>query len=328
MFSRVLSRRQFLGLAAAVALAGAGRISGQDIEAEPLIVTRMRADLEQTIGGLGIALDFRAIDSQYNEAFRIQINADRLMPVASCFKAFIVPYYLLNTPPSEWDYGENSLLYSTAVHSSNGATGVVLDNVARRVPGSENAIVKFNNFLRWMGLVNGLHTWNWVNSPTEGLSDPRFAPSLVTGRVVRLRGEAFQVDNAFTAADLARGHDFITRGEYFTRSERIREALRVTKEILSIPSLATNYWSPIERVFPAGYTGKDGILPASDIQTGRVVNDAGALQVGNTTYLVAFMSAGESESTAINVLREVIRQMDVYAQAVGDVRLEGQQYGS
>jgi hypothetical protein len=300
----------------------------QDWEVESPVVTRIREHLEWVIGGWTMALDFRGFDPAYNEWFRIQINADRLMPVASCFKAFVVPYYFLHTPPAEWRYDENSALYSMAVHSGNAVTGVVLDNVARRIPGSDNAIVKFNNFLRQMGLANGLHTWNWEGSPTAGLSDPRYAPSAVNGRVVRVRDQIFQVDNVFTAADLARGHDYITRGRYFTSSAEVREVLRVTQELLSVPSTATGYRSPIERVFPPGYTGKDGVLPASDIQTGRVIADAGALHVGDHTYIVAFMSAGESESVALDVLREVVGQIGVYEQSIGGTRLEDLLYGS
>ena len=323
-----LSRRHFLRLMAGAALGAASRTVAQDWEVESPLVAGMRHDLEQVIGGLNMSLDFRGFDSAQNEVFRLQINADWLQPVASCFKAFIVPYYFLNTPPDAWDYGETSLLYSVVVHSNNGATGVVLDNIARRVPGSDNAIVKFNNFLAQMGLSSGLHTWNWEGTPTEGLTDPRFAPSMVTGRVVRIRGQVFQVDNAFTAADLARGHDFITRGEHFTQSEQMREALRLSKQLLSLPSTSTGYLSPLERVYPLGYTGKDGILPASDIQTGRVVNDAGVVHVGSRSYIIAFMSAGESESVALNVLREVIHQMSVYEQSVDGAHLETLLYES
>lgn len=316
------SRRHFLRLLGSAALAAAGRAAAQDWEVETPTIARMREHLEAVIGGLNIALDFRGFDVTHNELFRIQVNADALEPVASCFKAFVVPYYFLNTPASEWDYGENSLLYSMAVHSSNTATGLILDSVARRLEGPDNAIVKFNDFLRDMGLANGLHTWNWEGSPTAGLTDPRFAPSAVNGRVVRIRGLVYQVDNVFTAADLARGHDYITRGEYFTDSERIREALHLTKALLSIPSTTTGYQAPIERVFLPGYTGKDGILPASDIATGRVVNDAGVVRVGDNHYIIAFMSAGESESVALNVLREVVGQIDVHEQSIGGTRLE------
>lgn len=323
----MLSRRQLLRLLGAAAALTAGRAVAQDWEVESPVVARIREHLAWVIGGWSMTLDFRGFDQTFNERFRIQINADKLMPVASCFKAFAVPYYFLHTPPNEWRYDENSVLYSMAVHSNNAATGVVLDNVARRISGSDNAIVKFNNFLRLMGLANGLHTWNWEGSPTAGLSDPRYAPSAVNGRVVNLRGQIFQVDNLFTAADLARGHDYITRGGYFTSSTEVREVLQRTQELLSIPS-STGYRSPIERVFPQGYTGKDGILPASDIQTGRVIADAGALHVGEHTYIVAFMSAGESESAALDVLREVVGQIGVYEAAIGGTRLEDLLYGS
>jgi hypothetical protein len=282
----------------------------------------MRQHLQDVFGNLNMALDFRGYDADQNEGFRIQINADHLEPVASCFKAFILPYYFMNTPEDQWEDGDSSLLYSMAVHSNNVATGIVLENVAGRVRGQGNAIVKFNDFLRYIGIRSGLHTWNWDGSPTTGMRDPRFEPSLNTGRVVNVRGNLFPVDNVFTAADLARGHDFITRGEYFTPHDQLRRVIQRTKEMLSIPSATTGYESPIERVFPPGYTGKDGILPAADIATGRVVNDAGALRVGGNTYIIAFMSAGESESTVLVVLNEVIGQIDVYQRASGGIALQ------
>ena len=37
---------------------------------------------------------------------------------------------------------------------------------------------------------------------------------------------------------------------------------------------APDYQSPIERVFPAGYMGKDGVLPAGDVEAGRFRADA------------------------------------------------------
>jgi hypothetical protein len=308
-----MTRRQFLSV---LALAWF-----QDWSEESAVTLEIRSRLESLIGGMSISLDFRAFDAGLNEAFRIQINADRLMPVASCFKAFVVPYYLSNTPRDEWDTGENSVLYSMIVHSNNQATGVVLDNVARRVRGRANAIVKFNEYLRYIGIQNGLHSWNWEGSPTIGLTDPRYAPSTVTGRLVRLRGQSFQVDNAFTAADLARGHDYFTRGEYFTPHDDLREIFHLTKELLSIPSTTTGYESPIERVYAPGYTGKDGILPADDIATGRVVADAGVIQIGDMRYIIAFMSAGESESVVLSVLSQVVDQVYLYQMSVGGIRI-------
>jgi hypothetical protein len=218
-------------------------------------------------------------------------------------------YYYINTPPDEWQDDEFSILYQMAVYSDNNATSILLDDVASRISGPDNAIVKFNDFLRiTIGLTSGLHTWNWEGSPTVGLADPRYAPS--SERLVWVGDSAYQVDNAFTPADLARGHDFITRGEYFTQSDEMREAMRASKALLSLPF--TEYESPIERVWESGYTGKDGILPAEDVPTGRVVNDAGTIITDDNLYIIAFMSAGESESVAINVLGEVLNQIAFY----------------
>jgi hypothetical protein len=106
----------------------------------------------------------------------------------------------------------------------------------------------------------------------------------------------------------------VVRGQHFSQIERFRRAARATIGLLSIPA-DNGYRSPIERVYPDGYMGKDGILPSDNLELGRVVNDAGAITLGGHTYIIAFMSAGESESTAIDVLRGVVRQMDVYEDA-------------
>lgn len=326
----MIGRRQFLQLA------GMGMIRGMfdkwllpsqpdnpndpnfDWYSDPPIVVDMRAALEEMIGDLKMTLDLRCIDHRQDELFRIQINAYDLFPVASCFKSMLALYYFLNVPEDEWDASPLTPLYRMVVYSDNVATGNVLENIGRRVDGPSNVIEKFNDFLRVrVGLINGLHTWNWEGSVTQGISDPRYAPSVSNGRVVWDEDRFYQVDNVFNAADLSRSYDYLVRGEYFTQSDSFREAVRATKELLSIRA-DNGYLSPIERVYPDGYMGKDGILPTSDLEIGRVVNDAGAITINNHTYIIAFMSAGESEVTAINTLREVINQMNIYEEASSD----------
>lgn len=270
-------------------------------------VTAMRERIETVIGGLNMALDFRCIRRARDERFRIQINPFNLMPVASCFKAWAVLYYFLNTPQEAQDTTEFSPLYQMTVNSDNVQTGVVLMQVAERVSGRGNAIEKFNDFLTVkIGMANGLHSWNWTGSPTEGLTDPRFAPS--TQRLVYFEGQGYLIDNAFWVSDLGRGYDFLIRGETFTQSPELKTALQATRALLSVR--ASNYNSPIERAYPEGdYMGKDGILPSADTPIGRVVNDAGLITIGDHTYLIAFMSAGESESTALDVLKAIIAEM-------------------
>ncbi len=305
-----MNRRRFLELLGVGIISLHPYLQTGDWDIESPAVTAMRQRIETVIGGLNMALDFRCISGGLDEAFRLQVNAFNLMPIASCFKAWAVLYYLLHTPAEAQDMTQYSPVYQMAVNSDNLQTGVVLDDVARRVTGRGNAIEKFNDFLTiTIGMANGLHTWNWPGSPTAGLSDPRFAPS--EQRRVWFNGQQYAIDNACTAADLARGYDFLTRGETFTRAPELKAALQATRSLLSVP--AVNYRSPIERAYPdGGYTGKDGILPSSDTPIGRVVNDAGVIVSGDHTYIIAFMSAGESESTAIDVLREVIRQMTAY----------------
>lgn len=307
-----MNRRRFLEFLGAGIVSLRPLFQTGDWGTETPAVTAMRQQLETFIGGLNMALDFRCISGGIDEQFRIQINAFNLMPVASCFKAWAVLYYILHTLPEAQDTGEFSPLYQMAVNSDNIQTGAVLMDVAERVTGRSNAIEKFNNFLTiTIGMANGLHSWNWPGSPTVGLTDPRFAPS--AERQVYFNGLGYGIDNAFTAADLARGYDFLTRGEVFTRSPGLKAAIQATRALLSIR--AQEYRSPIERAYPDGhYVGKDGILPSADTPIGRVVNDAGVIVTGDHAYLIAFMSAGESESTALEVLKEIIRQMVSYEQ--------------
>lgn len=277
-----------------------------DWEAENPLAKQVREYLEGVFAGKVMALDFRRINAQRDEEFRIQINAYNIYPVASCFKAFVVLYYYLNTPKAAWDDAEGSALYSTAVFSNNVQTGTVLIDVASRVFGAANALQKFNNFLRFtLGIKGGLYTWDWPGTPTTGLYDTRYG-----GQSMIVRGQSYPVINAFTAADLGRGYDVLTRGDAFTMSPTMRDAIQATRAILSIS--APDYQSPIERVFPAGYMGKDGVLPAGDVEAGRVVDDAGVVTVNGNYYLISFMSAGESESVSLSVLAEIINQINVY----------------
>jgi len=301
-----LSRRQFIGIFGAAALASPLRAVGYDWEEESPLARQLRETLEGTFAGLSMALDFRRINTQMDEEFRIQINAFDIFPGASCFKAFLALYYYLNTPREIWQDAEGSPLYSTAVYSNNVETGTVLLDVAGRVKGDWNALEKFNNFLRiTLGIEGGLYTWDWPGTPTTGLYDTRYAE-----RQMIVRGISYPVINYFTADDLARGYDILTRGDVFTVSPTMRDAILATRTLLSISD--PNYRSPLERVFPGGYMGKDGILPSGDIAVGRVVNDAGVITVNSNRYIISFLSARESESVALDVLGQVINQINVY----------------
>lgn len=301
-----ITRRRFLGLLGAAALSRPFMALGADWDAENPLAKQVREYLEGIFAGKVMALDFRRINPNLDEDFRIQINALNIYPVASCFKAFVVLYYYLNTPKEQWDDAEGSSLYSTAVFSNNLLTGTVLVDVASRVRGAANALQKFNNFLRFtMGIKGGLYTWDWEGTPTTGFFDTRYG-----GQSMIVRGQSYPVINAFTAADLARGYDILTRGDAFAVSPTMRDAIQATRAILSIS--APDYQSPIERVSPTGYMGKDGVLPAGDIEVGRVVDDAGVVTVNGSRYIISFMSAGESESVSLSVLAEVINQINVY----------------
>ena len=127
------------------------------------------------------------------------------------------------------------------------------------------------------------------------------------------RGIPYPVINAITANDLGRGYDILTRGDSFTVFPEVRDAIQATRALLSIP--ATDYRSPIERVYPAGYMGKDGVLPTGDVGAGRILDDAGVIRFNNSSYIISFLSAGESETVVLNVLGQVIQQVGLYESA-------------
>ncbi len=308
-----LTRRSFLKiLTAAFLVPHLQQPSGpNDWDQETELAKSIREYLEGTFAGHDMALDFRRINAQNNQEFRIQIQADKLYPVASCFKAWVTLYYYLNTPKDQWKDTQGTPLYSTVVFSNNTETGTVLVDVAQRVASGGNPIQKFNNFLiRTMGMNNGMHTWDWPGSPTVGFSDERFAPSI--NRSMLYKGDFYLVDNLFTVTDLAHGYDVLQRGQTFARWDAMHEAILATVSLLTVP--ASDYLSPMEYVFSQGYMGKDGILPETDLPKGlgRVIDDAGVVTVGDAHYIIAFMSMGEGESVVRDVLNGIAKMIDIY----------------
>jgi hypothetical protein len=313
LWMHTLSRRTFLKQTAAGLLAlpfvqqDPGGPTDWDDETE--LARSVREYLENVLRDLNITLDFRRINADFNQEFHILIKGYDLMPVASCFKAWLPLYYYLNTPRAEWQDGDGTPLYQSVVFSNNVETGTVLVDVARRVATEGNPIEKYNNFLALtVGMANGLYAWDWPGTPTTGFLDLRYAPS--GSRGVTFNGEFFQADNLFTAVDLARGYEVYARGEHFAQWDRMREAIAASRALLAIR--APGYQSPIEFVRPEGYIGKDGVLPADDLPVGRVLADAGIITVDGAQYILALMAAGESEITVRQVLEEVMITIQVY----------------
>lgn len=305
------SRRTFLKLASSALAIPFLQSGPTDWLNETPLITSVREHLEQVFSGYNISLDFRRINARNDQEFHIQILAYDLFPVASCFKAWLPLYYYLNTPRENWNDAEGSPLYSTVVFSNNTQAGFVLNDVKDRVAGSKNPIEKFNDFLLLkVGMSSGMYSWDWENSPTTGYVDLRFQPS--ENRLVYKGGLGYRVDNVFNTTDLAHGYDVMTRGPIFARDEHLHDSLVAAANLLSIR--APDYTSPIETIFTDGYMGKDGVLPESDLPSGlgRVLDDAGVLTVDDARYILAFMSAGESEVTIRQVLSEVSTMIQIY----------------
>ncbi len=117
-----------------------------------------------------------------------------------------------------------------AVHSRNYNTAVVLDQVARNLPGEGNAIEKFNDFLLSTGMKNGIYVWR--TGPTREFHDQRFQPSRSTGCVVRPGERQIPILNVFTASDLANGYDFLLRGDPYRSGRGVEIALEQARTLL------------------------------------------------------------------------------------------------
>lgn len=296
-----VSRRTFLKLLGGAALAGGGSSLAWAAPGRPSPrITDLRNTLTDLIGDLAIGLDLRQIDPDSGDEYlRVQINADQLYPVASCFKTWLALYYLWYTPEDQQTYAEGSPVYSTVVFSNNTRTGTLIEQVGARINRYGNALEKFNDFLLFdVGLRNGLYRWSWEGNPVQDLVDTRFTPSLIN-RHITLNDERFLMDNLTTAADLADGYAFLLNPPDAT----YQQAAARTLELCAIPAAA--FPSPIERAFEDAYIGKDGVLPADRSIIGRVINDAGIITVGDSTYILSFLCAGEGEWVGINILREV-----------------------
>jgi hypothetical protein len=272
--------------------------------------TRFEQNIIEAIGGRGMGVEVRKIDHNAGEQFRVQINPFNYYPVASAFKSFLILYYFWKTPQEEWDYSEGTTPHSVAVYSNNVETGVLIDEVGRRVRGNGNAVEKFNDFLTYELFMSlGLYSWNWENTPTENLVDTRYMAR--ASRAVRISEGEFLIDNVCRPSELADGYAFLARTDNDLNAHPyFQEVLTATRELLSIS--AGEYQSPIERTFPNGYTGKDGILPSDQLPVGRVIDDAGLIWVEDGAYIVSFMSAGESETTVLEILSLISDEIQNY----------------
>lgn len=338
-----MNRRDFLrfvGLGAAT-VAASGSVSAledlrriaqrNDLEAFETtdeLVAEIERRIRSHFEGREMALDFRRINENGGTDFVIQINQDKLYPVASAFKAFAILYYFMYVPFEDWQFDPESDVYRVAVFSNNTLTGNLITSVRDYAPGNGNDIEKFNNFIiDFLGMEEGIYTWNWLNTTTNGVLDDRFRPG--GERMVEVYERREFIGNASTAADLAKGWAFIANAEQHPKwgNEQFRSAILATRELLSIP--ANSYRSPLERVVYGGYTGKDGTLQVGDISLGRVINDAGYIRVDGVKYVIGFMSTAEGEVVTDPALQEVVDSIRIYQDYHNPLRritIEGTSY--
>jgi hypothetical protein len=335
-----MNRREVLRLLAGALLLGmARRPALADPRSPNRRWERLRARVEEAIGGQTMALDLRWLDdagafeapaasdaapsaARDPALARLAINDDALLPVASAFKAFAALYYLWTVPADAWRVDPDSPVYRMCALSDNIMTGQVIADAAPYVTLYGNPLEKFNDFLIYtLKLTDGLYTWRWAGNPIENVTDPRFAPSAT--RYALVGGVAHSVDNLMTARGLADGYAFLHAPppEVLPAWGAEHGALAVaeTLRLLSIP--ARNYQPPIERAGLGDYIGKDGILQQDDLSTGNVVVDAGLVTVADPLggsggraisprrYILAFMSAGQSEFRAVETLRAVAQAL-------------------
>lgn len=302
------SRRAFLNGVASVITSGfaPGFPNGSTIT--------LQRDLDAIIGEANIGIDVMRLlwkGEQLHEVYRIQKNPSQLFPSASCFKAWLAPYYYTFVPVDEWQDQDGTPLHNAIVNSNNTETGVVLATVGEfQLFG--NAIQKFNDYLQTdLLLQHGIYNWNWEGNPVMGQLDERFA--MTEDRSVIVRGITHQVANVTSAVDMLRGyHLLLTRAQRADGTRRSQIASRALR-LLSIPSDDLEYASPIERVVGrGGYTGKDGALPVGNVTAGTVLNDAGILTDERGFTLLACLCVGESQFTAQNVLTQTLNRLRQY----------------
>ncbi len=265
--------------------------------------------IKEIIGSAAVGLDIRRIDWSRGEAdFAIQHNTESYFPVASCFKAMVVLYYLVMTPQNEWQIDERSSAYRVAVFSNNPLTGDLLQSTAEHFPGNANPIVKFNNWVREALMIpSGIVSWDWPGSPTVGWADRRHAATLAQN--VSYRGANYLVDNIYRPVDFADFWAQLLKIRPLYGWRQAEPAVQTALELFSIP--ATGYQSPIERAWGA-YIGKDGVIPAADTLIGaRVINDTGIILVGQTPYVVSAMSL-DGEYFFVQLLRRILELVATY----------------
>ena len=303
-----LSRREFLrGAGAGTLLWFAPRFQAVDT---------LERTINELVGTRNIGVDVARFVLEGNtvrEVYRVGINQDALRPTASCFKAWLPLYYFNFTPYEDWVDDSDALVYKVAVHSNNVATGQLMQQVGD-LQNFGNTLEKYNDFLLYgMQLEHGISSWNWPGNPLVGLIDDRFSSG--GERVVRSGGEDHNVGNVTTAADTLNGwremlrRTIDTEDNTYTDNPYRREAALRSLRVLSIPGIES-YNSPIERVIGRGvYIGKDGVLPADAITTGRVINDAGLIPLADGALGISFFSVRESEYSAVEILRGIIETM-------------------
>ncbi len=280
------------------------------------VVDALQREINALVGARNIGVDVArfALDGDtVREVYRVGINQDALRPTASCFKAWLPLYYFNFTPYEDWRDDPDALVYKVAVHSNNVATGQLMQQVGA-LQNFGNDLEKYNDFMLYgMKLEHGISSWNWPGNPLVGFVDDRFSSG--GDRVVRAGGETHNIGNVTTAADTLNGWRELLRRTvatddttYTDNPYRRQAALRALR-VLSIPGIES-YNSPIERIVGRGvYIGKDGVLPADAISTGRVVNDAGLIPLADGALGISFFSVRESEFSAVEILRAIIQAM-------------------
>lgn len=278
---------------------------------EPGVVREIRRTLRAAFQDHEMALYFSHLESSQTENFVIEIQPDRLYPMASSFKSAAVLYYYLNTPEEDWDDELGTSVYSMAVFSNNQKTGYVLAEVAKRLK-YDNPIIAFNNFLLdYLGLHYGLFGWTFQEfaTPTNGYEDPRFDSENVPADNLALHGV-----NHSSVVEIAQIFRFMAEAENDARWEsdpHFQKSILASRQLLSIP--IQEYISSLERAIAyTDHYSKDGTLRPIDVGT-TVRNDAGVwLMEDGGAYLISFMSATENDETVNNVLQQVAESIRMY----------------
>lgn len=275
---------------------------------------KIAQNIEALLKNRRVSMSLQKIDNSGNVVWEYGHDKDAIFPIASAFKAWVVLYYFWHMPPEDWQMGRGSDVFNVAVYSHNRTTGEIINQVYEQRlmqdPSlrEQNALQVFNDFLtQTLGMQHGLYSWGF-DGPTQGMEDNRFGPNDIA-----IRSRQANVSNVSTAADLAKGYQFLAQAEQNPYWQEKHAAFEATFHLLSTFDPA--FLSHSESTFlglPS--MGKDGYLPSGTIENlGTVITDGSLTRVEDGWIISTYLSSEE-----VGVTEQVFDQLSEITDGIPD----------